>query len=188
MEIKTIYGEFCNVYVIESNVNIIIDAGVSASMLPNINVDYVFLTHAHYDHLAYLNDYAEKFPNATFLMAEQTYNKLDDCQQNVANLFGVNKLKKLPINRVKFVKEGDKIEALNEPNNFVELKGHTNCSMGLIVIDNIFCGDAVFENGYGRYDLPTGDFEQTQQTLEKINKLNNIRHFYSGHGTPFDKN
>ena len=188
MQVETILGEYCNVYLINSNINILVDAGASISELPQCDIQAIVLTHAHYDHLIYLVDYLTKFPKARVYMSKRAYEKHSDTAQTVANLFGATNLRDIARDRVVFVDENCKIDGLNESHSFINLFGHTDCSIGLIINDCLFCGDAVFENGYGRYDLPTGNREQTFETLDKIKNLKNIKHIYSGHGTPFDVN
>lgn len=189
MQIKTIYGEMCNVYLIKSNKIIVVDAGASVEELKSqtSKVDYIFITHAHFDHIEYLLDYLVAYPNAKLLLTKRAYEKLDDGELNGASIFFKNKTYVKPSSdRVQFVDEGSKICDLDEENTFLILKGHTDCSAGLIINDCLFCGDAVFKDGFGRYDLPTGSFEETTRTLEKIKNLN-VRKIYSGHGQPFDK-
>ena len=50
----------------------------------------------------------------------------------------------------------------------------------------LFCGDLLFENGgVGRTDLPTGNTELLNQSLDKIFKLKKPLKVYSGHGKVF---
>ena len=189
MEIKTIDGKLCNVYVVKANKTIVVDAGAEISDILAVTdkVDYVFITHAHFDHIEFLTDYASQFKNAKFLMSKRAYEKLNDLHLNGADNFWFKPNQhNLDLKRVQFISEGDSIEDLEIKNEFVNLKGHTDCGMGLIIGDCLFSGDAVFENGYGRYDLPTGNFEETCNSLQKIKNLD-VKMIYSGHGNPFDK-
>lgn len=189
MKITTIRGDMCNVHIIISNIVVIVDAGASISEISKVvnkdSVKVIFLTHSHYDHFAYINEYLKEFQNAKVYMSQQAYDKLDNIESTVANIFGVRELKKIDKSRVKEIKENESIANLEDKNYFVRLQGHTDCSMGLVVEDNLFCGDAIFENGFGRYDLPTGSFEETTHTLNKIRNLHNIRMCYAGHGKNF---
>ena len=192
MKINLIQGKFCNTYFIEDDVNIVIDAGAELVQLLKVigdkKVDIVFLTHAHYDHFAYLDDYLKKFDNAIVYMSKKAYEKMDDNKMTCAMFFTAKKINKINKSKVKFINEGDIINELKTQNNFINLEGHTDCSMGLIVADNLFCGDAIFEYGYGRFDLPTGSKDKTNLTLQKIKNLDNIDMVYAGHGNIFKKN
>ena len=190
MKITTIRGDMCNVHIIISNIVVIVDAGASINKIideiGNENIAAIVLTHAHYDHFAYLNDYVKTFKNAKVYMTREAFEKLDNPILTVANLFNVDKLNKISESCVKFVEDGTTIDKLENENHFILLKGHTDCSCGLIVEDNLFCGDALFENGFGRYDLPTSDFNETGKTLQKIKRLKGIHTCYAGHGNSFE--
>ena len=189
MVINQIIGDMCNVYLIKSNKTILVDAGASLENIIHYTnkVDYIFITHAHFDHINYINDYAKHFGNAKFLMSEQAHEKLSNNNLNGANMFGVDLNVCLPKDRVSFIKEDDSILDLENENHFVELYGHTDCSCGLIIEDKLFGGDVIFEDGIGRYDLPTGSLTQTMQTQRKLNSMNNIKTIYAGHGNIFNK-
>ena len=120
-------------------------------------------------------------------MSQQAFEKLKDNNLNGANMFGVNLNVNLLKERVVFVKDESCIKDLVYENHIVELQGHTDCSCGLITNDNLFSGDVIFEDGIGRYDLPTGSLSQSIQTQRKIKTLN-INTIYAGHGNIFKYN
>ena len=190
MKITTIRGDMCNVHIIISNIVVIVDAGASLNKIleetGNEKIDAIFLTHAHYDHFAYLNDYIEKFKDVKVYMTRQAFEKLDNPILTVAKLFGVNNLNKINQSCVNFVEDGTTIDELENKNCFISLKGHTDCSCGLIIEDNLFCGDALFEDGFGRYGLATSEFNETSKTLQKLKNLKGINNCYAGHGNSFE--
>jgi len=188
MEINKINGEMCNVYLIKSNINIVVDAGASVEQIQKLTdkVEYVFITHAHFDHIYFLNEYIKTFKDCKILLSEQAYKKLFDNYLNGATLFDINLNIAISKDKVVFIKDGDKIKELSNDNCFYELKGHTDCCLGLRVEKMLFSGDAIFWSGIGRYDLPTGSISQTMKTQEKLKLMNDVDLIYSGHGiSPF---
>jgi len=73
----------------------------------------------------------------------------------------------------------------------IETPGHTRGSICLYdkKRKTLFSGDTLFENGYGRVDLPGGCMEDMIESLQKLQKLD-IKIVYPGHGEVFeiDKN
>lgn len=189
MQIQKINGDMCNVYLIKSNINILVDAGASLDEILQFvdKIDYIFITHAHFDHIYYLNDYCNQFKNCKILISENGVNKLTDNHLNCALKHDIPLNVRIDKDRLIYKKENEKIDNLENHNTIIELKGHTDCCLGLIIENNLFCGDAIFFDGIGRYDLPTSDFSETKKTIRKIRNLENIDFIYSGHGlSPFN--
>ena len=49
-------------------------------------------------------------------------------------------------------------------------------------INSMFVGDFIFKGSVGRCDLPTGDINEMNKSIEKIKKYDSSIHIYSGHG------
>ena len=66
----------------------------------------------------------------------------------------------------------------------IHTDGHTSDSVTYYFKDyNIMCvGDFVFEGSIGRCDLPTGDINKMNKSIEKIKKYNDDIILYPGHG------
>ena len=188
MEIKKIEGDMCNVYLIKDVINIVVDAGAKVEEILKITnkVDYIFITHAHFDHIYYLNDYIKSFNNCKVLLSEQAYNKLENNNLNAASIFDADINISVDKERVIFINDGDKINELKIDNHFIKLQGHTDCCLGLVIKNHLFLGDVLFFTGIGRYDLPTGSIKDTMGTQRKLKSLTGVDFIYSGHGvSPF---
>ena len=59
--------------------------------------------------------------------------------------------------------------------------GHTEDSISYLFDNNLFCGDFIFKDSIGRWDLPTGNYEKLLNSIEKIKKYNDLI-IYPGHG------
>ena len=64
----------------------------------------------------------------------------------------------------------------------LEAPGHTPGSVLIVIGQDCFCGDVVFEGSVGRTDLPLGNDSQMRQTLKMIRTLDPQLRLYPGHG------
>ena len=71
--------------------------------------------------------------------------------------------------------EGAQIAVLHTP-------GHTPGSVCLLLGDQMFSGDTLFEGSCGRMDLPGGDQLQMHQSLNRLVSLQADYHIHPGHG------
>ncbi len=62
--------------------------------------------------------------------------------------------------------------------------GHSSDSITFFFeeINSMFVGDFIFKDSIGRCDLPTGDINQMNQSLEKIKQYSDSITIYNGHG------
>ena len=188
MKVTLIEGQMCNVFLIECSKTIVVDAGANVEEILKLTkkVDFIFLTHCHFDHIYYLNDYISAFKGCKIVLGENGVEKLKDNQLNGSAIFEIPLNVDVDESLLLTKKEGDCLE-IEEENVFLELFGHTNCSLGLKIQNYLFSGDVIFNDGIGRYDLPTGSFEQTIQTQKRLRELQDIDFVCCGHGTcPFN--
>ena len=71
--------------------------------------------------------------------------------------------------------EGLELTVLHTP-------GHTPGSVCLLLGDQMFSGDTLFEGSCGRMDLPGGDQLQMHQSLNRLVSLQADYHIHPGHG------
>ena len=71
--------------------------------------------------------------------------------------------------------DGAQIAVLHTP-------GHTPGSVCLLLGDQMFSGDTLFEGSCGRMDLPGGDQLQMHQSLNRLVSLQADYHIHPGHG------
>ncbi len=60
--------------------------------------------------------------------------------------------------------------------------GHTEGGISYLADGCLFTGDTLFRQGIGRYDLPTGDFKQLKESINKLFSLDGDFKVYCGHG------
>jgi glyoxylase-like metal-dependent hydrolase (beta-lactamase superfamily II) len=109
-----------NTYLIENEKSeencYLIDAGngveAMRALQPNQNIDAIFLTHAHYDHIAHIGDVIEKFPSCKIYCSECTRFALSDHKLNLSFYHGTPVI--FTGEQINIVKENDIIPLFNQ--------------------------------------------------------------------------
>lgn len=184
MEIKILndlYSDENTYFLVENGKAIVIDPGSSfektVKFAEGIDIEYIFLTHCHYDHITCVNELREKY-NAKVCCTKE-------CAENIKNpnvsltLMGLGKKVTIEADLIldeEFDFYGNIIKVLKTP-------GHTSCSTVFFMGENLFSGDTIFYQNVGRWDLPTGDGETLGNSIrEKIYTLPENVKIYPGHG------
>jgi glyoxylase-like metal-dependent hydrolase (beta-lactamase superfamily II) len=175
MEIKKIdVGSLStNCYLVSSDKEIvIIDPGDEPEKIlaeikkTKAKVKYIILTHYHFDHVLAAQELKNK-TGATILIHEKDKDFLD---------FSADR----------YLKENEEIKIGQKALKVIHSPGHTKGSICLLGDNEIFVGDLIFEEGYGRTDLKGGSGEEMQASLKKISKiLKSGMTIYPGHGNIF---
>lgn len=149
-----------------------------------IKLKFVILTHAHFDHLMAAEELRLIFQTPILLHQEDLF-LIKRAQQSAA-YFGFGEEILVP-RKVRFVKNGEKIEFGQEALKVIHTPGHTPGSISLYHEKErlLFCGDLVFKNGVGRTDFAYGSSEKLQASLKKIFELPPKTLVYPGHGEEF---
>ena len=154
-----------------------------------ILVDYIILTHGHFDHAEYVDAHRSAFPEAKLLCHEKEIPTLRDSAANLTPWFGAGKSYPDPDIALK---NGDNVVIRgNSPENgivfrVIDAPGHTpGCFLLLCDAEKImFTGDVIFNRGRGRTDFKGGDEDDMRDTLRMIAGMDGDIAFYSGHGAP----
>ncbi len=102
---------------------------------------------------------------------------------NTENSYLEKKTKATILNELK---EGDIIEIGEDRLQVIHAPGHTKNSICLIGEGFLIGGDVLFENGYGRTDLPGGSEKEMEETLKRLKKeIPDNYIVYPGHGNSF---
>ena len=200
MKIKTFpYGLFdSNGYVVwneDWGHGMVIDCGNGVSKIKafveenGITVDFIMLTHGHYDHADYVEDYQEAFHDAELIYHEKELAVTRDCTANLSYFFGDAQGYPLPD---RALKNGETLVIRgNSPENdvvftVIDAPGHTPGSFLLLCEAEkvMFTGDVIFRRGRGRTDFKGGDEMTMRKTLSMIARMDGDITFYSGHGEP----
>lgn len=186
-----IVGAFhVNTYLITdpaTQLSAIIDTGESEGLLqqlqllnPSPKISMILLTHGHLDHAGSLALLQQYYDVPTYLprLEQPLFNTLP--QQG--DWFGEPAFNR-PCGRIDhYVDDGDEIQLGDTTLKFISTPGHTPGQGCYYDAEDIFVGDTIFAGSIGRYDLPMGDAEITQQSLQKLMALPGHLRVHSGHG------
>ena len=182
----------CNMYVvIGTDKTALIDTGTGFEIKPYLvnlekvldgrHLDYVFITHRHYDHVGGLSVIIAKFaPTAVYagrLDAQPL--REGDSESTLGTKFGGH----IPPMDVKDASEGDVFDLGGSRLRVIETPGHTVGSICLLdeVSGDLFSGDCFFVDGVGRCDHPTASPDDMRKSLRKLRDID-FNGLYSGHG------
>lgn len=151
---------------------IIVDPGDEAdSILQEIKkysqkLKAIILTHHHFDHVLAAQEIRAKTGSEILIHGKDE--------------------KFIDFSADRYLQEGDKIKIGENNLKVIHSPGHTQGSICLLVKNEIFVGDLIFAEGYGRIDLPGGSEIEMQKSLDKISKiLKPGMVVYPGHGEVF---
>lgn len=188
IEIKNT-GHITNSYILYNGANIaIIDPADKFEFFKekiekeNLNLKYVFLTHAHADHILALYKMLEEYDIKVVANVEEKdmlIKKVDNC----ASVFGLEQ-KAFKLEKFIFVNDGEYIDFDDIKIKCISTPGHTKGSTCyLIENENIlFTGDTIFESSFGRTDLTSGSSKDIINSIVKLFKNYSDCIIYPGHG------
>lgn len=177
-----------NAYIIYENKQaIVIDPGGDFEKLNSylqereLDVIAVLLTHAHFDHIGAVDQVREAY-GAPVYLHEAESDWLMDPSKNGSSLFPVGEVTAKPADRSL---EAGQLEIGPFTFEVRHTPGHSPGSMSFVFRNQRFtvAGDTLFQRGMGRTDLPGGDREQLEQSInEQLFSLRNDMRIYPGHG------
>ena len=155
----------------------VIDPGDEAERILSVlremdsQVDYILLTHGHYDHTTAVPELHEALPDAKIYIhkadANGTGSRIFPLAGQVKDLLFYDEGDALPLGALT-------VEVLHTP-------GHSKGSVTLKVRDVLFTGDTLFAGDCGRTDLPGGGYEEILASLGRLGRLEGNFHVCPGH-------
>lgn len=189
MKITKIVSEFLdsNVFVVEKdNHCIIVDCGANLDKVKQVVgtnvVDGILLTHGHFDHSVYCNEYANFFDTKVYAN-EKVKATLLDSEAN----YSEGKLIIDDFSKFVFIKEDCRLKIGDFEVECISAEGHSPCCECYKIDNNLFAGDVLFENGIGRTDLIGSNKQDMIKTISKLDEIS-YEKVFSGHGGDSDKN
>ncbi len=137
----------------------------------------VLLTHGHFDHVGACGELFEI--DARIYCGEREKDLI--FSKEYLGIFGGVEVPEFKV--YKTLSDGEKLTACGMEFTVMATAGHTAGSVCYVVDGCIFTGDTLFKNGVGRWDLPTGNFEELCASLKKVNSLSGDYTLYCGHGS-----
>ena len=181
---KNGYGSNC--YLLSSDNDLaVVDPSVSYSdackqaYIPSSSVKYILLTHAHFDHILEIDSWVEATGARVCISVHDRF-ALADPSQNCYSLFlGTDGGYR---GEVHPLEDGDLLPFGEDYLSAIWLPGHTPGCLAYKCGDDMLVGDTVFAFGYGRYDLPGGDYDSLKGSLKKIFSYPDCVRLHPGHG------
>ena len=169
------YGTNCYLVWDESanNAAAIIDPGDQADVVldairqQNLQVQAILLTHGHFDHVGAVAAIQAATGCKVYLHAADL--------ALPADLSGV------PLKPTNTYDEGDTVQIGTITFHVLHTPGHTPGSVCLIANDVLFSGDTLFAGSCGRTDFEGGSWQQMEQSLRRLDKLEGNYTVFPGH-------
>lgn len=142
----------------------------------------IFLTHAHVDHMAGMNELRRAFPDAKMYMDKRDRPFLQDAERNLSSMFPVPTLVD---DADVWVKDGDEIETCGYTFRVIDTAGHTPGGISFYLQKEgiVFTGDSLFQGSIGRTDFPGGSMKELTGSIKKnLFFLPDSTVVLSGHG------
>ena len=147
------------------------------------SLDFILLTHGHFDHVMGLEEVLSIFPDAEVYIAAEDENLVQEGNKEILSSFGIPlSLYSIPS---PFVYH-DYSSSIG-PFKVIKTPGHTKGGVCLYMEEEniLFSGDTLFEDGEGRTDLG-GDWIELVQSLKNLALLPENTTVFPGHGGKTD--
>jgi glyoxylase-like metal-dependent hydrolase (beta-lactamase superfamily II) len=201
--LKNIYTFIVNFYEtnsymykdLESDSVVIIDPGGEIDEIVNVikkeklKVEHILITHAHFDHIASLENIYRLFP-VPIIVHELEFENVIDNNKNLSLMFGVDGIKDRGKNLFwKKVKDNETFFCGGQKIKVIHTPGHTSGGICFYIEENagnkiLFSGDTLFCGTVGRTDFDGGDYKVLLESLKKLSKLPKETIVFPGHNQP----
>ena len=139
----------------------------------NLELQYILLTHAHFDHVMGVNYIMENFNVPCFL-----HEKDNVVLQNLPSYITI-KMGDIPV--VNLFNENTKFFVGEIPVKIIHTPGHSPGSCCFLIENCLFSGDTMFFETYGRTDLLGGSYKDMVSSLKKLFTLDDDIIVLPGH-------
>ena len=161
----------------ETNKSALVDCsiwnGEMERLIGETDLQYILLTHGHFDHIGGVKAVREKY-GAKVLISSEDAPMLSDSRRSMAQ-FQEN------ITPDILIKDGDIIELGTLEIKAVSTPGHTKGGTCFIVEDCLFTGDTLFRCSCGRCDFEGGDEYEMLDSLRLLKALDGNYRVLPGH-------
>lgn len=151
----------------------------------NLELEFIFLTHEHFDHILGVNYLRTQFPDVKLISSQKTSERLPNPKKNLAIFH--NQIYLVVQEADEIIEEG-KLEIIGLDFLVYTTPGHTDSSISLKINDSFFSGDFLLQGTRIVTNLPSGSKKQYQESIEKYKEMLNGLTIYPGHGESYNYN
>lgn len=147
------------------------------AFIGNADLEYILLTHGHFDHIMGARDVKEKY-GAKVVVSASDEPMLSSGKLSLASFMDAVQ------NNVKsdiVVSDGDVINLGSLEIKVIATPGHTKGSVCYLVENALFSGDTLFYMSCGRTDFPSGSSDEMLASLKRLKNLGGDYTVYTGH-------
>jgi len=157
-----------NVYYIDDNRKIQIDA----SVVLDVPVDILILTHCHVDHISKAAEIKKKNPRCTIAASEEAARHIKNWDEVTVVAMSGEQVEKFKVDLV--LSEGAQLFTGDYKFKVIKVPGHTSGDIAVYEASKhiLFSGDCWFGNDdTGRWDLPTGNLKELKASVARLKAL-----------------
>ena len=169
-----------NCYILEdeeTGLAAVIDPGDEADKIlkalreDDVTVEYILLTHGHYDHTTAVPDLHKALPQAKIYIHRADANGAGNQLFPLAG----------QVEGLRYYDEGDELKLGALTIQVLHTPGHSKGSVTLKVADVLFCGDTLFAGSCGRTDFAGGSYAEIMDSLKRLGELEGDFYVCPGH-------
>lgn len=142
----------------------------------DLKIEAVLLTHGHFDHIAGVKYFLDdKVP--VYIGAKDNAKCNGEEMSDKLSYFGIE-----PFNCDVLLYGGEVLYLIGLEIKVIATPGHSHGGVCYVIEDNIFSGDTLFKDTYGRFDFEDGNFQDLYNSI--VNILFNLKgdfKIYPGH-------